>query len=169
MKSMPLIVGVLLVGLMHARSHASNEGDEPRGNLLKLEHEWDDAIVRRDAKTLDRILAEDYLLITPDGQVVTKTQLLESLQGPRVDGFELKSITEGETASRVYGNTAVVLGNFTIKGQVAGQEVETPFRHTDVFVRRDGRWRCVSRHSTRIIVAEPVDVQGAAARRNSQA
>ena len=136
---------------------APGRADEPdagsRLALTALEKEWGDAIVKRDAPALRRILAEDYVLTTPDGQVVTREQLLTSLRAPRGDAFVLEDIVNGEATFRVYGDTAVVHARFVLKGRAGGQEVETPFRHTDVFVRQRGHWRCVARQSTR--VAEP--------------
>ena len=35
-------------------------------------------------------------------------------------------------------------------GMRQGQEAEVTLRYTDVWVRRDGRWQCVSAHSTRV-------------------
>jgi ketosteroid isomerase-like protein len=51
---------------------------------------------------------------------------------------------------RVYGDSAVVTGLTRTKGKFMGQEFSTQERATDVFVKRDGRWRCVLTHLTRL-------------------
>jgi hypothetical protein len=76
--------------------------------LVKLEQAWSDAIVKYDAKGLDLILAEEYTLTTPDGQRVTKEQLLEFLRRPRDASFVVKGVEEDDLEAQVYGNTAVL-------------------------------------------------------------
>jgi len=141
----------------HGQARAADPSATER-DLVKLEREWGDAIVHRDAATLARILADDYVLTTPFGQVVTKGQVVESLRIPRDDSFEIKGIEQDDLLARSYGDTAIVYSRFTLKGQAKGKNVATPFRHTDVFVKRDGRWRCVTRQAT--LIAAPVAPQG---------
>ena len=52
----------------------------------------------------------------------------------------------------VYGNVAVVTGRNTIKGvwEDIEHDISGPYRFTDVFVKRDGRWQCVASQSSRI-------------------
>jgi ketosteroid isomerase-like protein len=51
---------------------------------------------------------------------------------------------------QVYGDTAVVWFTLNLVGIRQGERAEVAFRFTDVFVRRDDRWQCVSSQSTRI-------------------
>jgi ketosteroid isomerase-like protein len=52
----------------------------------------------------------------------------------------------------VYGEVAVVTGKNTIKGtwEDIERDISGPYRFTDVFVRRDGRWQCVASQASRI-------------------
>jgi ketosteroid isomerase-like protein len=50
---------------------------------------------------------------------------------------------------RVYGDTAVVTAITSTKGKFMGEEFSSRERATDVFVNRDGRWRCVLTHLTK--------------------
>jgi len=59
---------------------------------------------------------------------------------------------------REYGDTAVVWFSLRVVGIRDGQRAETNLRYTDVWVVRDGRWLCVSSHSTQVR-AEPSPVQ----------
>ena len=149
--SIPLFA--LAAGLIgHAR--AADNAPAPERDLVKIEQEWGDAIVHHDASTLANILADEYVLTTPFGQVVTKAQMVESLRTPRDDSFKIKEVEQEDVFARFYGDTAVVYSRFTLKGVAAGKDVSTPFRHTDVFVKRDGRWRCVTRQAT--LIAAPI-------------
>jgi ketosteroid isomerase-like protein len=52
---------------------------------------------------------------------------------------------------RVYGDSAVVTALTRTKGKFMGQEFSTQERSTDVFVKRDGQWRCVLTQLTRFM------------------
>ncbi len=137
-----------------AQGQAAEPTPVAERDLVKIERAWSDALVHHDAAALGQILADEYVLTTPFGQVVTKAQIVESLQIPREDSFVLKAIEQDEVSARFYGDTAVVCSRINLKGTAAGREVISPFRHTDVFVKKDGRWRCVARQAT--LIAEPV-------------
>ena len=51
---------------------------------------------------------------------------------------------------RVYGNAAVVTGRYTVKEQFKGTDLSGPYRFTDTFIKRAGRWQCVATHSSKI-------------------
>jgi ketosteroid isomerase-like protein len=53
---------------------------------------------------------------------------------------------------RVYGDVAVVTGRNTIKGvwEDIKRDISGPYRFTDVFVRRNGSWQCVTSQSSRV-------------------
>jgi len=50
---------------------------------------------------------------------------------------------------RIYGDAATVTALTTTEGKLMGQEFTTQERATDVFVKEDGRWRCVVSQLTR--------------------
>jgi len=130
-------------------------GDDSRGdaqrNLIQLEHAWGDAIVHRDSATLEEILADDYTLTTPDGQVVSRSQEIENVLAPADGSVAITDVDVEDVGVRVFGETAVVSSRFTLTVSAEGRPVETPFRHTDVFVRDHDHWRCVARQATRIV------------------
>ncbi len=51
---------------------------------------------------------------------------------------------------KVYDKTAVVWFTLHLVGIRNGERAEVTLRYTDVFVLRDGRWLCVSTHSTKV-------------------
>ena len=50
----------------------------------------------------------------------------------------------------MYGDTAVVWFTLRLVGIKQGKRAELALRYTDVWVVRNGRWQCVSVHSTRL-------------------
>jgi ketosteroid isomerase-like protein len=115
--------------------------------LLKLEQEWGDALVKPDVAFLDRILADDYTSTDPEGAVWTKAQSLGMLKsGEDV----ITSAVTHEMKARVYGDAAVVNGLSTFKETLKGKDISSTFRWTDTWIKKAGRWQCVAGHGSRV-------------------
>jgi uncharacterized protein (TIGR02246 family) len=114
--------------------------------LIKLETEWVDAVVKHDATTVGKMLADEFTL-TFDGAVYTKAELLEYIKSYEE---ELTSLVTDEWKVRVYGDAAVVTARNTRKVNLEGKEVTSQDRFTDTWIKRDGRWQCVAAHNSTI-------------------
>jgi hypothetical protein len=116
-----------------------------RETITRLENEW---LHAKDADTLDRILAPDFVHVIPTDHFLTKQEHIDwHMKHPepaehhtRFDKFKL----------RFYGNTAIVNGS-VIAVNPAGKVLERTM-FTDVFALRDGRWQAVNAQENR---AEP--------------
>jgi len=114
--------------------------------LLKLERAFADAIIKNDLESIGRIVADDWIIVDPNGEIVDRTRFFEVIKS----GALAHDIMESEDFRvRVYGDSAVVTAVTRTKGKFMGQEFSTRERATDVFVKRDGRWQCVLTHLTR--------------------
>jgi len=119
---------------------------EMEEELLKLEEAFAEAIVKNDLEGLRRLVADDWIIIDPNGEIVDRTRFFEVIKS----GALTHETMESENFRvRVYGDSAVVTAITRTKGKFMGQEFGTRERATDVFVRRDGRWQCVLTHLTR--------------------
>jgi ketosteroid isomerase-like protein len=119
---------------------------EVEEELLKLENEFAEAIVKNDPEAIGRLVADDWIIIDPDGGIVDRTRFFEVIKS----GALTHDMMESEDIRvRVYGDSAVVTAVTRTKGKFMGQEFSTQERATDVFVKRDGRWQCVLTHLTR--------------------
>ena len=116
--------------------------------LIRLENNWNDAIVKHDWAFFDQILAEDYISTNFDGSVGTKADFLKFLKsGESV----MDSSTVDDMKVRIYGDAAVVTGRFTtVKELYQGKDLSGRYRLTDTWVKRAGRWQCVAEHVSRI-------------------
>ncbi len=109
-----------------------------------VERQWFAALQRHDTATLDRILADDYVFIGPNGQTSTKAAI-QDLNRP-----EYRRLDLDEVRVRVYGESAVLTARIAIHGPTVPSDVAGTYRHTRVYVRQRGQWRAVSGHSTKI-------------------
>lgn len=103
--------------------------------VQELDEAWNRAYLERDLEALDRLLAADWVGLTPDHAVVTKEVLLEGQRQASAEA--VVTFTRGELW--VFGETAVTTGSTT----VSGPGVAIAQRFTRVWSKRDGRWRAV--------------------------
>jgi ketosteroid isomerase-like protein len=115
--------------------------------LLKVEKEFAKAIVKNDLEGIERLVAVDWIIVGPDGEIVERARFFEVIKSGAMTHDAMES---EDFRIRVYGDSAVVTGITRTKGKFMGQEFSTKERATDVFVKRDGRWQCVLTHLTRL-------------------
>jgi len=107
--------------------------------LIKVENEFVDAIARNDLKAIERFVADDWIIIGADGGIIDKQRFFGVIKS----GTLTHDLMEcDEIRVRAYGDCAVVTSLARSKGKFMGQEFTTHERSTDVFVKRDGEWRC---------------------------
>jgi ketosteroid isomerase-like protein len=108
--------------------------------LLKVEKGFVDAIAKNDLEAIERFVTDDWIIINADGGIIDRERFLGVIKS----GALTHEIMESEGIRvRVYGDSAVVSALTRSKGKFMGQEFTTHERSTDVFVKRDGQWRCV--------------------------
>lgn len=118
--------------------------------LVDLERRWNAAFYRRDAAFIATVLADDFVATYDDGSRGDKSKEL-ALASAFAE--QVESAVPDEFTVKEYGDTAVVRFTLRLVGLRQGQRAETLLRYTDVWVIRDGRWQCVSSHSTRVASA----------------
>jgi ketosteroid isomerase-like protein len=114
--------------------------------VLQVQREWMEAIRDKDAATLDRILADDYIYTDSRGGVTNKA---DSLRKTNNHNDRMKAFHTSEETARVYGDMAIVTGRLRVEGIAGGQAYDAEVRFTDILARIDGRWRAVAAHASR--------------------
>ncbi|HEV2118678.1 MAG TPA: nuclear transport factor 2 family protein [Candidatus Bathyarchaeia archaeon] len=108
--------------------------------ILGVEREGVEAILRNDAEVIGQFLSDDWISIDHDGSVITKSNFLDAITS---GDLSHEAMEFREPRVRTYGNFAMVTGLATSKGKLLGQEFRERERYTDVFVKENGRWQCV--------------------------
>jgi Domain of unknown function (DUF4440) len=138
------------LGNVNANVSNSNENvsppptneEEVLANLTDIEHEWTAANINADKEALDRILAEDYVGTTADGQALGKAEYIRTINrdtSTRKWDFEDLKVS-------VKGNRATLDGIVRFETDRG----EFKYRFTDKFVWRDGRWQAVGSEISQI-------------------
>jgi ketosteroid isomerase-like protein len=120
--------------------------------LIGVANDWDRAMVTNDADTIGRYMADDWIIIGPDGRIGDKASFLELVSSGRLTHDVMAS---EDFLVRVYGDAAVVTARGVSGGEYQGQAFREVERASCVFVRQEGRWRCVLTHLSRLVQPEP--------------
>ena len=107
--------------------------------LLQLEQDWTAAWLKQDAAAIDAILAEGYVE-NANGQTTPKKQYVADM---KAGIYKVESSEASDMRAVVFGDQAVVNGISMTKGTKRGKDDSGKRRWTDVYEKRDGRWRAV--------------------------
>jgi ketosteroid isomerase-like protein len=133
-------VGVLaLSGLLDlAPSVAPLTAGDDAAAVAALDNEYQAAVKQNDAATMDRILADDFVLVTGRGQTYTKADLLREARNKSVE-YEHEETLEQKV--RVWGDTAVVTALLWVKGTSENKPFDRKLWFSDTYVRTPAGWR----------------------------
>ena len=116
--------------------------------LADLDSQYQEAVKRNDSVTMDRILADDFVLVTGTGKVYTKTDLLEEAKSGR---YQYEHQEDSDRIVRVWGDTAVVTAKLWAKGDEDGKPFEYKLWFSDTYARTKEGWKYVlGQASTRL-------------------
>jgi ketosteroid isomerase-like protein len=114
--------------------------DDAKANVAALDTQYQAAVKANDAAAMDRILADDFVLVTGRGQAFTKRDLLKDARD-KTTIYEHQEEEAGSQTVRVWGDTAVVTALLWIKGTRAGAPIDYKLWFSDTYVRTKGGWR----------------------------
>ena len=138
----PIIVS--LVSLFLAAAAIASDEDA----LRKLDHENTVATWTADRRWFEQNLADDFVLVTANGLVKTKDEVIHDLGA---SDFSMEPYEPSEVRVRVYGDTAIVTGRVFQRFTRRGHRYEVDARYTDVYSRRKGRWVLVTGHASPVM------------------
>jgi len=113
--------------------------------IMGLEDQWAEAL-RTDNKALfDKILANNFTFIDPDGQVRDRASYLKdrSVNDRQTDSFEIADLKVTP-----YGNAALVSGLSTAKEIRNGKIYRFRLRWKELWIQENGQWKVVSGQGT---------------------
>jgi ketosteroid isomerase-like protein len=132
------IVFILSLALGFAQGQRSVIEDAKA--VAALDTEYQAAVKANDAAIMDRILADDFVLVTGTGKTYSKADLLQSARKKEV---QWEHQEDREQTVRVWGDTAVVTAKLWEKGSQGGREFDYTLWFSDTYVRTPKGWRYV--------------------------
>ncbi len=147
--------GVLLVSLLSVVALAvptpaflpKREARAVHKQIETLEMEWRQAQVDNNIPVIDHLLADDYVGISANGTIESKSQTIAQRKAGtiRITQLELDDLKV-----RLYGDTAVVTSKAELQGVNGQSDISGKYRYTRVYNRRLGQWKIVSFEASRI-------------------
>src|ERR1051326_475916 len=116
--------------------------------VLAAERQFFASLIAADGPALDRLLADDFVLIDViRGAEVSKPDLVGALGSGQV---RFEGIEATDARVRIYGDAGVGTGRTQTRMRVGPESAAVRSRYTHVFVRQGNGWRFVSAQGTQI-------------------
>ena len=112
--------------------------------IAKLNQDWLNAYIKKDAGVLDKIFADDFVLISPVGTKMTRKDILANLEkletvSINIDSIDIRLVTD---------NVALVTAFTSFVLAIDGKPTAMRNCYQDVYVKRKNRWLAVAAHVT---------------------
>jgi ketosteroid isomerase-like protein len=141
-----MVLAIWVAGVAQAAGQDSGTNDDG-SHVLALENAWNHALEAKDVNALDHLLANTFASVDIDGSVQSKSEFLASIKAPEYKPSQ--AVTE-QSSVRTYGDAAVVVGIFRVKGTEKGKPYVRRERFVDTWIKTNGTWQCVATASTLI-------------------
>jgi len=114
--------------------------DALASELAGVEEDFNRAMVSNDIQRISACVADDWVLVTPEGGVIPGSRILHVIESGELSH---DTMTKDVGRVRVYADIAVVTARGRNTGQFRGQRISADEWVTDVYRKIDGRWLCV--------------------------
>ena len=141
-----LLSSVLFAAVTMQAQQTKTDSDAAISETLQaMEHSWLNAEKNHDTAAFEKIVADDWIAIGPDGKSQSKAE-----RAAEIKAAHITSATMGDMKVRVFGDTAVVTGTDDESTMEGGKKSSDHYAWTDVFVRRNGKWLAVASQTAQI-------------------
>jgi ketosteroid isomerase-like protein len=130
---------LLFLLLLFATPIRAQKGDAEKA-LFRLEDDFAQAVVKRDARALGRIVAPKWVYSDESG-------VMERGEGIKAFTSGSDTVTRASNANMralIYGDAAVVIGVLQMNGRGPKGPFVHRYRYTDAWAKIDGRWQCIA-------------------------
>jgi ketosteroid isomerase-like protein len=131
---------LLMSGLAHAQTQNAKTNSKAVQEIVDFRNRYIVAEENRDGAYMQKIFADDFYALNPQGQLLDKSQQIANLLRPDRT-FKLSPATEVQV--HFHGNTAILWERVTVDGTDKGRHFGGDFRFVRVFVKDHGAWKVV--------------------------
>ena len=141
------LAGILVMPLFAQAQTSMAKDDKATQEVVAFRNRYIEAEENRDIPYLDKILANDFFALNPQGKLLDKAGQLENLKRP---DRTLKVLNARETHVQFYANGAVAIlpEHVTVDGTDKGRPFGGEYRFLRVFTKQDGQWKVVLAQSS---------------------
>jgi len=120
--------------------------NELEKEIANLEEQLTQTESRLDVAALDLIFADDIMVTAPIGITVDKPMVMDEIRRAAAQAV-VGRYDKDDLKVRGYGDTAVSSYRMTAWATVEGKEIKRSLCITNVWLKRNGDWQIVSRHT----------------------
>ena len=120
--------------------------NEVEQEIRKLEEELTQTEMRLDVEALDRVYADDIMVTAPIGICVDKPAVMTEVRQAAEKAVVGKYV-KTDLKARAYGDTAVTSYRMAAEATFEGKEIKHQMCITNVWMKRNGYWEIVARHT----------------------
>jgi len=130
---------VYLAGFLFSAPGEQTQAESER-YIVDSERQWAESVATGDTSAIQRMLADDFAGVSPEGQMYDKKKMVaDTKTAPQV--FVSNHLNDVKV--RFYGDTAVAQGNESWERR-KGEPRFGRFVWTDTWIRRNGNWQIVA-------------------------
>jgi ketosteroid isomerase-like protein len=137
---MAVLATILAIPLLAQGQTATVKNNKAVQEIVDFRNRYIEAEENKDVAYLDKILADDFFALNPQGQLLDKPHQLENIK--RTDRV-FKVLNPRETQVHFYGNVAILSEHVTVDGEDKGRHFGGEFRFVRVFAKQHGKWQVV--------------------------
>ena len=144
MRTMKKLMMIFLSLPLFLATHAFAQGDD--SDVIKqMNNQWLQSYPKRDTTTLSRILAHDFVMISPTGKKLSKGDVLQNVLTP---DQQIINVTIDSTDLQIVNNVGLLTAytSFVLKDKekiLKGKNC-----YSDVYIKRKGTWVAINGHET---------------------
>jgi uncharacterized protein (TIGR02246 family) len=112
-----------------------------------MEREGMEAYQKKDTAAMERILADDFMLVDGDGKTINKATAIAEVKSGE---YKIESFTLDPVKVRVFGDVAVATTGDTEKSTYKGKDSSGRYVWMSVYAKRNGRWQAVATQVARV-------------------
>jgi ketosteroid isomerase-like protein len=131
-----------------------------QAEVLNVGRDWIRAGETYDVEAIKRIVADDAVLVYPDGSPGTKADEVRIAETKAITGdgweqIEPKVTVLSADSAYMTGRSSLKNGKYKEPNMKKAIDISGEYRFLDVYARRNGRWQVVASQATKIAVQMP--------------
>jgi len=119
---------------------------EVERQIFDLEEQLTQTEHRLDVQALDRIYADDIMVTAPIGICVDKRAVMDEVRSA-AEKAVIGRYDKDDLKVRAFGDTAVSSYRMAAEATIEGVEIKRQLCITNVWMKRNGDWQIVARHT----------------------
>jgi hypothetical protein len=118
--------------------------------IIQLNIQEVEALLHNDLVTLNHLWSDDLVVTNPFNKFINKQQVIEMTESGTL---AFTSYDRQIEYIRIYGETAVVVGNETVEwaGKLPLTGQTSNLRFTGIWMNQEGQWQEIARHASLVI------------------